>query len=199
MALTVNCPSCNRKLRVNEEFLGKKMRCAACDQVFEVPATPPPEEPPHSYGFGEEPAPPPSSPRDHDHDRPAARSVSTGFDDYERPAARYDDRDRGRDEDRPRRRDEDYDDYRYGRRPAYSQSVTCSDANSALWMGLAGLFCCQIFSIFALINGIKALNQINNSNGALSGTGQAIAGIVLGVLGCLGLLVNLMLLMARQH
>ena len=34
MALTVDCPSCHKRVRASEEFLGKKMRCAGCMEVF---------------------------------------------------------------------------------------------------------------------------------------------------------------------
>lgn len=44
-------------------------------------------------------------------------------------------------------------------------------------MAVAGLVCSLFIGIIGLILSIIALNQINNSNGALSGRGLAIAGI----------------------
>src|SRR5436190_17496397 len=78
MAMTVNCPSCQKALRVSEEFQGQKMRCAACQQVFVVPTSPSTPQAPPSYeqgpsggGYNQdpEPPPPPRRPRD-DYDEP---------------------------------------------------------------------------------------------------------------------------------
>jgi predicted Zn finger-like uncharacterized protein len=85
MPITVDCPSCNRKLRVPDDLLGKNVKCPTCGTTFAAgtsPAAPPVEE-------EERPAPAPVTPR-----RPAPP------DEYEeRPAGREDE-----DEDRPRPR-----------------------------------------------------------------------------------------------
>lgn len=47
MPITVDCPSCNRKLRVPDDLLGKKVKCPTCSTTFtaEEAAAPPPEPP----------------------------------------------------------------------------------------------------------------------------------------------------------
>jgi predicted Zn finger-like uncharacterized protein len=40
MATIVDCPSCNRKLRVPEELLGKKVKCPTCSGTFDAVAAP---------------------------------------------------------------------------------------------------------------------------------------------------------------
>lgn len=52
MSSIVDCPSCNRKLRVPDELLGKKVKCPTCATVFAASSFAPPTEPP--------PAPPPT-------------------------------------------------------------------------------------------------------------------------------------------
>jgi predicted Zn finger-like uncharacterized protein len=50
MSLIVACPSCNRKLRVPDELLGKKVKCPTCSSVFGAmssePVLAPPSPPP---------------------------------------------------------------------------------------------------------------------------------------------------------
>jgi predicted Zn finger-like uncharacterized protein len=40
MATIVDCPSCNRKLRVPDELLGKKVKCPTCSGTFDAVAAP---------------------------------------------------------------------------------------------------------------------------------------------------------------
>jgi predicted Zn finger-like uncharacterized protein len=85
MPITVDCPSCNRKLRVPDDLQGKKVKCPTCGTTFTAGASaaPPPAE------EEERPAPAPVTPR-----RPA-------------PPDEYDEEPPGRegdDEDRPRPR-----------------------------------------------------------------------------------------------
>jgi predicted Zn finger-like uncharacterized protein len=85
MPITVDCPSCNRKLRVPDDLQGKKVKCPTCGTTFTAGASaaPPPVE------EEERPAPAPVSPR-----------RSAPKDEYEEePAYREDE-----DEERPRRR-----------------------------------------------------------------------------------------------
>ena len=44
MPEVVNCPQCERKLRVPEDLLGKKVKCPTCGNTFtaEVPSAAPP-------------------------------------------------------------------------------------------------------------------------------------------------------------
>src|SRR5215475_8208309 len=38
MSTIVDCPSCNRKLRVPDELLGKKVKCPTCSGTFDAVA-----------------------------------------------------------------------------------------------------------------------------------------------------------------
>src|SRR6202521_262788 len=38
MSEVVNCPKCERKLRVPEELLGKKVKCPTCSETFTATA-----------------------------------------------------------------------------------------------------------------------------------------------------------------
>ena len=50
-------------------------------------------------------------------------------------------------------------------------------ATASLVLGILGLFSCGLTSLLGLIMGVLALTKIRNSNGQLSGSGVAIAGI----------------------
>src|SRR5438094_504099 len=83
MTIIADCPSCNRKLRVPEELLGKEVRCPTCGTTFTAsgssgePSPPPARQPPEEEEKPweeplDEPAPPkrrvPSRERDEDFD-----------------------------------------------------------------------------------------------------------------------------------
>jgi predicted Zn finger-like uncharacterized protein len=60
MPAIVDCPSCNRKLRIPDELLGRKVKCPTCSTTFDAVASPAaappiPSAPPASFT----PAPPP--------------------------------------------------------------------------------------------------------------------------------------------
>jgi predicted Zn finger-like uncharacterized protein len=50
MPAIVDCPSCNRKLRVPDELLGRNVKCPTCSTTFQASASPssvvPPPTPP---------------------------------------------------------------------------------------------------------------------------------------------------------
>jgi hypothetical protein len=70
-------------------------------------------------------------------------------------------------------------------RPVYAE--TASRAKTALWLGLASLLCCGLFTgIPAIFIGVRALNEIEIERGRLTGKGLAWTGIVLGIVGTLG-------------
>jgi predicted Zn finger-like uncharacterized protein len=85
MSITIDCPSCNRKLRVPDDLLGKKVKCPTCGTTFTAggDAAPPPpaEEELPAPAPARRPAPPPDEcdegppPRrdDEDDDRPRPR------------------------------------------------------------------------------------------------------------------------------
>ena len=57
MPIEVKCPSCSATLPAPDEFAGKKIRCADCQGIVEVPAAKlasNTEEPPQTYGFADE-------------------------------------------------------------------------------------------------------------------------------------------------
>ncbi len=67
-AITVNCPECDKPLKVPAEARGKKIRCKGCEHVFVIPGgvTKAPAKP---AGKGAKPAPPPPpKPVDDDED-----------------------------------------------------------------------------------------------------------------------------------
>jgi predicted Zn finger-like uncharacterized protein len=66
MTLIIDCPSCQRKLRVPNDLLGLKVKCPSCATTFTAgetpsaappPPPPPPPEPMPSGALGGEPAP----------------------------------------------------------------------------------------------------------------------------------------------
>jgi hypothetical protein len=68
----------------------------------------------------------------------------------------------------------------------YFQDLTYSRAKNALLLGVSSVLCCGfITGIPAIWVGLRALRDIDASNGRLRGRGSAKAGIVLGVLGSL--------------
>ena len=36
--MQITCPHCDKRLRVTEEMAGKRVRCAHCNSVIDVPA-----------------------------------------------------------------------------------------------------------------------------------------------------------------
>jgi predicted Zn finger-like uncharacterized protein len=72
MPTTIDCPSCNRKLRVPDDLLGKEVKCPTCGTTFTAAEStaPPPVE-------AEEPSAPararPSAPPDEYEEEPPAR------------------------------------------------------------------------------------------------------------------------------
>ncbi|TAL02051.1 MAG: DUF4190 domain-containing protein [Verrucomicrobia bacterium] len=70
-------------------------------------------------------------------------------------------------------------------------------ADWCMWLGVAGLLCCQgfVLSIAAIILGNKAIAKINKSNGKLRGKEKAIIGLVLGFL---SILLGIIILILRN-
>src|SRR5690242_6374323 len=54
MSTLLDCPSCARKLRVPDEFLGKSVRCPTCGETFGAPDSPPPSPPEAGNGAAAE-------------------------------------------------------------------------------------------------------------------------------------------------
>jgi predicted Zn finger-like uncharacterized protein len=163
MAEVVNCPNCQRKLRVPEELLGKKVKCPTCSETFtataaagggEAPPPPPPDEPP------------PRRPREDDieEDRPSRR------------APRRDD-DRGY-EDEPRRR----------RRP--SGGYTPHRGTLILVFGILGLVVCGIFAPIAWVMGNTDMKEIREGRMDPEGESLTNIGRILGIVGTILLIIG---------
>jgi predicted Zn finger-like uncharacterized protein len=178
MAEIVNCPQCERKLRVPEELLGKKVKCPTCQSTFTasaagsepagVAAPPPPRE---------EPAPRPRSPEEdfQFEDRPSRR-----------PPPRRDEEDDDRD-DRPsrRRRDED-DDGLIRRRVAPHRGgliLTFGILSLALGFFICGLFL-PGFGIPAWIMGNKDIREMRAGRMDREGESMTNIGRILGMVAC---------------
>jgi hypothetical protein len=120
----ITCPDCQRKLRVPDALLGKKVKCPGCSVMFTAGGAPPKVS---------RPAPPPEEPieepiedrrdvvRRDDYEERRPRRRDDDYDDDDRRSRRRDDnydddrrfrRDDDYDDDRRFRRDDDYDDYR---------------------------------------------------------------------------------------
>src|SRR5262249_49333817 len=79
--------------------------------------------------------------------------------------------------------------------PMFQEQKTSGKAITSLVLGLMS-FCCNIWTgIPAIIFGILGLNEINSSNGRITGQGMAVTGIVTGSMGCLLSLVSIALLL----
>lgn len=78
--------------------------------------------------------------------------------------------------------------------PATSQAKTSGWAITSLVLGILGFFSCGITAVFGLVTGIVGLKKIKKSEGRLTGSGLAIAGIA--VSGIMILMLPLMAAMA---
>jgi hypothetical protein len=132
----ITCPDCEKKLRVPDHLLGKKVKCPGCGVMFvgKADSAPPEDEPPPP---ARKRATPPPEDRVEDKPRSGARRsvVPPPEDEDDRPRSRRRDYDEDED-DRPRarrRRDEDEDeDYPRSRRPdAYDDEDEDDDRGRA--------------------------------------------------------------------
>jgi hypothetical protein len=148
-----SCPDCEKKLRVPDDLLGKKVRCPGCSIMFVAQA---------GVGLPDQPraaAAPPSRSEAYSERRSSAPSSGSRNDYADRPARRddYDDRPRRRDDydDRPRsRRDED-EDYRDRDRPRYRDEDDRRPRDSSkAWRGV------RLGLTFAIISGWLVLGLI---------------------------------------
>jgi hypothetical protein len=164
MPEVVNCPKCERKLRIPEELLGKKVKCPTCSETFTATAAaggaapPPPED---------EPPPRPRPPRDEDfqaEDRPSRRP------------RRDEDIDRDRDDEpRPRRRS--------------AGSYAPHRGTLILVFGILGLVVCAIFAPVAWIMGNTDMKEIRAGRMDPEGESMTNIGRILGIIGTIWLVV----------
>jgi hypothetical protein len=205
MPVLVGCPQCGIKLDVPESFLGRQVRCASCQQVFEAKADPAPPASPLA-------APPdngPPSPRTdlQRWDEPAGRD-EPWRDRWDEPRDRDRDRDRdrGRDRDRDRDRDryaDDDDDYDFRRSRRRRRDLQPHRAGLILTLGILSLvlpFTCGalgavvgiVMGPIAWIMGTTDLRQIQAGNMDPDGQGNTRAGQVCGIIGtCISVLFML--------
>jgi predicted Zn finger-like uncharacterized protein len=155
MAEIVNCPQCDRKLRVPDELLGKKVKCPTCGTTFTAevgePTPPPPPaprpEPRRSLG------PPPGVGRRRDEDE----EEYDEDDQREEPLSR------------PRRR------RRRDLQPHRGPLI--------LTLGILGLVVCIILAPFAWIMGNHDLAEMRSGRMDREGEGQTNAGRICGIIG----------------
>ncbi len=184
MAEIIECPRCQRKLRMDESILGQTVVCPACKLTFTAelpnPSAPPPPrpvdaEPPVYRPVTDEPAP-----RRYDDEDISRRRR------YDKPAARrYDE-----DDDYPRRRP-DYD-YRRPHRGSQIQTLGI----------LSIVLCCfplpaLIMAIIAIVMAVSDLAAMNRGDMDDSGRTQTKTGLIcaiiapvilgLGLFTCIGL------------
>ena len=58
-------------------------------------------------------------------------------------------------------------------------------------LGIVGLLCCSPLAIAALVLGVMAKREIDESGGTQTGRGQAQAGFVLGIIGCVVMVLGI--------
>jgi hypothetical protein len=167
---TVNCPSCQRALRVPADLAGQDVKCPGCGTVF-CPA--------EQLDRPKRPASPPVREREPEEDRPSRRDR----DHDDRPSRR----DRDYDDDRPSRRDRDYD------RPS-RRNLAPHRGALILVMGLLAVFVAAIpFGPIAWYLGNTDLAEIRAGRMDPEGEGMTQAGRIIGmittILGIVGLLV----------
>lgn len=69
-------------------------------------------------------------------------------------------------------------------------------ATSVLVLGVLGLLCCGVASPVAWILAVRALREIDASDGYFGGRTQARLGLILGIVGTIGLILMAFLWMA---
>jgi predicted Zn finger-like uncharacterized protein len=155
MAEIVNCPQCDRKLRVPDELLGKKVKCPTCGNTFNAeveelsPAPPPAPRPEPRSPLG----PPPGArrPREYDED-------DEDDEEDQRKAALG----------RPRRRRRDA-------RPHRGALI--------LVLGILSIVTCQIFGPIAWFLGHNDLAEMRSGRMDREGQELTNAGRICGIIG----------------
>jgi predicted Zn finger-like uncharacterized protein len=182
MATDVDCPSCDQKLRVPDELLGKKVKCPSCKTMFKATisglkasAPSPPvdeeEEVPSRHASGLSPSKRANVPSK----RPA-------------PPEDEDEEEEDEDDDRPRQRS--------GRRPIRRRSRDLAPHRGTLILvfGILGLLVAPlIFGPIAWIMGNNDIKEIQAGRMDPEGESQTNIGRILGmistILGIVGILV----------
>jgi predicted Zn finger-like uncharacterized protein len=171
--LIVNCPQCQRQLRVTESLLGKKVKCPSCGTVFTADApeenlpTAPFVEGDETAGQAARKAPKPAgelyevAPVEPSR-RPPALEEDDYEDDYE---------------------DEDYDDGRRPRRRRLRRDYVPHRGAVILTLGIVGFFCFGIIlGPIAWILGTNDLREMRAGRMDPAGEGLTQAGRICGII-----------------
>jgi predicted Zn finger-like uncharacterized protein len=168
----VNCPHCERKLRVPDELIGKMVKCPTCDNTFtaSVAATGDPGPAGAPTPPREEPAPRPQPPRGEDflfEDKPS-----------QRPPRRDDDLELDDEPPSRRRQRGDYQPHR---------------GVLILVFGIISIVVCPIFGPIAWVMGNGDLQQIRAGQMDPEGESMTNIGRILGMVGTGLIVLNLCL------
>jgi len=227
MPVVVNCTKCQKKLKIPDELLGKKVKCPTCSAVFTAEASEGVEE--------ERPVPKPAVKRppveDEDDDVPAPkakRKPVVDDDDDEgvsskpskrKPVADDDDEDEppkktskrkvdddDDEDDAPRkkskRRDDDDDDD--DDRPRRRRGAGAPHRGvMILVFGILGVLCCVIFAILAAVmggNDLKAMDRgdMDNEGRTLTNVGRIIGFVGIG-LWAVGIVIRAILFATQNN
>jgi predicted Zn finger-like uncharacterized protein len=161
MTEVIQCPQCQRQLRVPEELRGKAVKCPSCSHTFTAPLA----------GAADTPAVPPPPPGQHDAEeppRPSTRRPRPPQEDYgEEPGA-------------------DYDDEPWIRRRL---DAVPHRGGLILTLGILSLVCCGIIcGPIAWVMGNNDMREIRAGRMDPEGEGLTNAGRICGIVGtCLGI------------
>ena len=190
MPESVQCPDCQRRLKVPESLLGKKVKCPTCGAAFTAaggappapaPAPGPARRPRKEEAYEEEPAP-----------RPAPRRARDD-----------DEEDEGDDEERPRRR-------RRRRRARFSNHEASHRGGTVLTLGILSIalgVCCPLVGIGLGIGAMSMANadlsKMDRGEMDPSGMGSTRAGQICGIIGLVLSILNAIggaiIFMSGQH
>lgn len=159
----VNCPQCERQLRVPDDLVGKKVKCPTCGTTFtaEVAATAAPEAPVAA-------APPPET---------RAQPIAVPTPERPVPARNRDDNERDDDYVKVRRRvRDDYEPHR---------------GTLILVFGIVSIAACHIFGPIAWVMGNNDMRAIREGRMDPEGEGLTNAGRICGIIGTVMLILGL--------
>jgi hypothetical protein len=208
MPVVVNCTKCQKKLKIPDELLGKKVKCPTCSAVFTAEASegveeektipkPAAKKPPVEDEDDDVPAPKAKrKPADDDDDegvtsKPSKRKTADDDDDEDeapkRPSKRKAADDDDDEDDAPRRKskrrgDDDDDDDDDDDRPVRRRRGAGAPHRGVMILvfGILGCLCCIVFGILAIVMGGNDLKAMDRGDMDDSGRGLTNVGRILG-------------------
>ena len=171
MATNVDCPSCDQKLRVPDDLLGKKVKCPACKTMFKATAS----------GLKETAQPPPV---DEQEEAPSKNLTGVSASERSNPPSKRsapsrDEEDEDEDDDRPRRRS--------GRSIRKSRRLSRDYAPHKgviiLILGIVGIVAFPILCPIAWIMGNIDIKEIRAGRMDPEGESMTNIGRILGIVG----------------